>query len=98
MKLVEDHGVTGTLENSRLAGIFPTGSVSTVGKVEIFHCFPSGLICKSRIKKILVNENKQYQSQYGTGSTILNHLRIRDPGPQSHSQLKFLQDHITKNW
>lgn len=98
MKLVEDQSVTGTLENSRLADIFPTGSVSTVGKAEMFHCFPNGLTCKSHNKKILVNKNKQYQSQYVTGSTILNHLRIRDPGLQSHSQLKPPQDLKTNHW
>lgn len=96
MKVVEDQGVTGTLETSRLADIFPAGSVSTMGKTEIFHCFPNGPICKSHNKKILVNGNKLYQNQYATGSTILNHLRIRHPGFQSHSQLKPLQDHTTK--
>jgi len=40
IKLVEDQGVTGTLKNSKLTDIFPYASMSTVRKVEIFHCFP----------------------------------------------------------
>lgn len=93
---MEDQGVTGTLENSRLADIFPAGSVSIMGKAEIFHCFPNGPTCKPHNKKILVNGNKLYQRRYATGSTMLNHLRIRELGFQSHSQLKPLQDHTTK--
>lgn len=84
MKLVEYQGVTGTLENSGLADIFPTGSMSTEGKVELLLCFPNGLTCKSH------NKN---QSQYGTGSTILSHVRIRDPDVTAYITVKTAMIH-----